>query len=100
MDDSDIADLELLPRLGCQLLHLLQRQWFVCFVFQILRLASAGMIADDAVEDHDRAIFRPLQSRNNVMRNDALALNADEGLVSAALPTRYRRHQRYLVAVF
>ena len=73
MDDGDVANAELSARLGGQFAHLLDGHLFVGFVVEVEGLAAAGVVAHDAVEDDDGAVFAAFGRGNELGRVDGFA---------------------------
>src|ERR1700722_12073541 len=57
VDEGHMAHCESLPRFSGKLAQLAQRHLFIGLVIQMQRLTTARVIAHDAIEDDDRAIF-------------------------------------------
>lgn len=79
VDDGDVADGIIGEGLGGQPLHLGDGHVFVRLVLQVAGLPSPRIVANDAVKDHDGSVFRPLEGRNDVVGNNSLVDEPDEG---------------------
>jgi len=72
VDDGDMADIEAGVGFGCQLPHLFLGHLAVGFVVEMEGLAATGLVAHDAVKNHDCAVFATLDCVDHRVRINAL----------------------------
>ena len=71
--ESHAVNAELGPCAVGDFVHLLQRHFLIGFVIEMERLAATRVIADDAVEDDNGAIFGTLGELNQGFGVDGIA---------------------------
>ena len=99
MDDGDAMDGEFLAHLRTDFADFGERHFFIGFVFEIERGAAAEIIAREAVEDDQRAIFGRAQAARNFVDGNGAARDFEEirrarGLLAAA----HGRQERDFIA--
>ena len=75
VDDRRASHRKTRPRLCRQRFHLLQRHRLIGFIIEIERAPPTRVVPHHAVENHRRAILRPLQPPNHSLRINPLADN-------------------------
>src|SRR5882762_14005 len=81
MDYFHIADFEFGQGLEGKFLHFLERHGLVGFILQVQRLATASVVADDALEDGGGAVFGTLEDIGDGCGVDGVA---DQGAMRTA----------------
>lgn len=100
VDQGDVAYSKAFDCLGAEQLHLPRSHVFIGFVVEVYSLAATRVVADDAVEDNDSAVFRLARGGNQSFgMNDVTGESGANVWMVLPAPAGNWRQQSHFVAI-